>query len=134
MANSSNTYSVSSARVGNEIVEVHQWDFVADDGNGSVPDAVSTNAVQGFVMLGVTNPGTTAPQDNYDITLADDDSCDVFGAELTNRDTAVSEQAMPKIGSYYGERYVNSVLTMALAGNNVNSATGTLKVNVRRLQ
>jgi hypothetical protein len=41
----------------------------------------------------VTNPGATAPTDNYDIVVNDADGVDVAAGVLANRDTANSEQA-----------------------------------------
>lgn len=130
MAGSSNTAVKSAASNFGEDKIV--WTWVADDANGSVPNAQTSEVVTGYVMLGVTNPGATAPTDNYDITVLDEDGVDVFGGELTNRDTANSEQATPLVGSAYGPRFVNSKLTMALANNSVNSATGALTVFVER--
>ena len=83
--------------------------------------------IQGmYCIMAVTNPGSTAPTDNYAIVLNDADGCDIFGGELNNRDTATSEQAVPKMGNVYGARPIlTSSLTFTLTGNSVNTALGT---------
>ncbi len=104
------------------------YTWTADASNGSVPATASERDIDGYVFLVITNPGATAPTDNYDITLTDNDSCDVMGGELANRDTSVSEQAAPGVGSTYGSRYVQGPLTLNLSNNSVNSAVGTTVV------
>ena len=105
-------------------------DWVADDTDGSVPDAAfdATDTIDilgRYCILAVTDPdGDTAPTDNYDITVEDEYGCDIFGGALANRDEANSEQAVPKINSVYGGRLCAGVWTFKLTGNAVNSAEG----------
>ena len=104
-------------------------DWVADDADGSVPDGVfdATDTIDilgRYCILGITNPGTTAPTDNYDITVEDEYGCDIFGGQLLNRDSALSEQALPNVGGAYGGRPCAGILTFKLSGNSVNDATG----------
>ena len=61
----------------------------------------------------VTDPGSEAPADNYDITISDADGADIMGGETQNRDTATSEQAVPKIGNAYGARPVHGTITVS---------------------
>lgn len=93
---------------------------VGDASAGTFPStgtAVSERNVDGFMFLAVTDPsGVTAPQDNYDIVVNDSLGCDVFGGELANRDETNTEQAMPKIGSHYGGRYVSGPVTVVISG------------------
>ena len=86
--------------------------------------------VRGGVTYVVTDPGATAPQDNYDIILHDGsfDGCDIMGGELSNRDSATAEQAMPKMGSAYGFRYVTGKPVLEITGNNVNGAVGEIHI------
>lgn len=107
--------------------------WTADAANGSVPDtAISANqakVLRGLkAILGVTNPGATAPTANYDITLVDADGVDVFGGSLTNRSDTASEQAKPDMTTLGGSRMVNGTLTFKLANNSVNSALGTCAI------
>jgi len=108
------------------IVEVlAEW--VADDTNGSVPDTAidDVDMLGRYCVLAVTDPDSgTAPTDNYDITIEDEYGCDIFGGALENRDTANSEQAVPKVNSVYGGRLYAGAWTFKLSGNSVNSAEG----------
>ena len=111
--------------------KVYKYTFTwkGDSSTGEV-NSFTTPKITGYVFSGITNPGSTAPTDNYGITLSDDNGVDIFGGELLNRDTANSEQAVPKIGNAYGTRFVNSKLTFAVASQSVNSATGVLDVYI----
>jgi len=109
-----------------------QMDWTADASDGSVPSTTSKVAFDHYVIIVITNPGSPAPTDNYDITLTDSDGIDVMGGELIDRDKSSSEQALPKIGNVYGTRWVNGTLTMNLTNNSVNSATGTIKVFLQK--
>ena len=68
-------------------------DWTSDDTTGAVSG--TTRKIVGHLIKGVTDPGATAPTDNYDITITDEEGVDVLAAclaDLTNRDTANSEQ------------------------------------------
>lgn len=120
--------TVSYASINSEVSTI-TWSWTASKDNGAVPNTASST-VTGWVFMATTDPGAAiAPQDDYDIELRDTDSVDIFGGTLANRDTATSEHAVPLIGAaYYGHRFINGALTMVLTNNNVNSATGTLKI------
>jgi hypothetical protein len=109
--------------------------FTADASNGSVPDLSITDAAYGIagyslVML-LTDPGATAPTDNYDITVNEAlaaggstvNTTDAMGSEGLDRDTSTSEQAVPLVGGVYGARLIVGDLTVSVANNSVNSAT-----------
>ncbi len=64
------------------------------DGSGN---ASGTTAVRvcGRLVKAVTDPGSAAPTDNYDVTITDDEDVNVLTAcqsSLLNRDTANSEE------------------------------------------
>lgn len=110
---------------------VYTW--TGDAADGTVPATASNWPIEGYVFLVVTNPGGTAPTDNYDITLTDADAVDVMGGELANRDQTNSEQAVPAVGSgVYGARWVSGTLTLNITNQNVVSATGTVTVYIAR--
>lgn len=102
--------------------------WTADDGDGSVPATASELSFKANVCVVVTNPGATAPTDDYDITLTDEHGIDVMGGQLANRDTTTSESALPKIGSVYGCRPISGTITLNITNNSVNSATGVVEV------
>jgi hypothetical protein len=63
-------------------------------GEGGTASATTTYAYDGKIELLTTDPGSTAPTDNYDITLTDGDSVDVLAGAGANRDTTNTEQAV----------------------------------------
>lgn len=72
-------------------------DFTTDDTTGSV--AVTTRKIVGELIKIVTDPGSVAPTDNWDVVLTDEEGVDlsvhmddVAIAALIARDTANSEE------------------------------------------
>ena len=104
----------------------------ADVSAKTYPATDSKHAIDGYVFLVITDPGTTSPTDDYDITLNDDNGIDIMGGELANRDETNSEQAVPKIDAVYGSRWVDGVLEIAVTGNSVASAVTVVKVFIYR--
>jgi hypothetical protein len=85
----------------------------------------------GYIAKVVTDPGGTAPTDDYDITLTDDTTgADLMGGELANRDTANTEEAVPKVGNAYAGNVAFTSFTLNITNNSVNSATGTVYVYI----
>ncbi len=66
--------------------EIVQFDWTSD-GSGDASVAVN---LDGFLVKSVTDPGATAPTDNYDITLVQNTADQLAGA-LIDRDTANGE-------------------------------------------
>lgn len=67
-----------------------EWQSAAD---GTC--TISVDKVCGRLVKAVTDPGDSAPTDNYDIAITDDEGVNVLSAcqaDLTNRDTTTSEQ------------------------------------------
>lgn len=100
-------------------------DWVADAAAATVPDTILPR-IEGRLAELTTDPGATAPTDNYDITLIDADGVDRLQGVGANRDTATTETA-PVV--YSGSTIhppvsLADVLTLKIAGNAVNSATG----------
>lgn len=97
-------------------------------GGGAVSEAIS--AANMDIILGknlahfITDPGSPAPTDNYDLTLLDNYGVDVLGGEGANRDTINPEQGVPALNaSVYGDRIVDFNLTFGIA-NAGDSAQG----------
>lgn len=72
-------------------------DFTTDDTTGSV--AVTTRKIVGSLIKIVTDPGSVAPTDNWDVVLTDEEGVDlsvhmddVAIAALIARDTANTEE------------------------------------------
>jgi hypothetical protein len=91
--------------------------------------AVTTEAMPaapgaGLFMGAVTDPGSTAPTDNYDIQLQDPTySYDMMQGKLLNRDTSTTETVGPK-----GYPYDGGTINFVLSGNTANGAVGTLLI------
>lgn len=102
-------------------------EFTADDTTGAF-DTVTFTAY-GYVEKVVTNPGTTAPTDNYDVAITDADGANICSTNLDNRDTATSEQALCISGHPV---WLSGVNTITITNNSVNSATTKLKIWYRR--
>lgn len=108
------------------------FSWTGDSTNGSVPATACNRAIDGYIILVITNPGSTSPTPDYDITLTDDDGVDVMGGQLMNRDASNTEQVIPKTGNIIQKRWVSGYITLNLSNNSVASATGTVEIFIQR--
>lgn len=106
--------------------EVVTIGWTADAADGSVP--VLSVPLSGFVVKVVTNPGSTAPTANYDIAVQDpnDSALDAMATLLNNRHTSTTEQVYPLIAGAACPIFLCGTYGVAVTGNAVNSATGTI--------
>lgn len=74
-----------------------KWSWTSDASGNA--DLITTNYYFGQVMALVTDPGATAPTDDYDITITDVEGYDVMQGAGANRDTANTETAVPTAAS-----------------------------------
>ncbi len=103
-----------------------------DSGDGSFADVDLDKKFEGELLTLETNPGSTAPSDNYDITLVDDEGHDVLEGVGDNRDTANTEKAAIPLGTYFHPVMDGTeTLTLKMSGNSVNSATTKIKLVYR---
>jgi len=68
-------------------------DWVSDSATGAVSG--TSKKITGTLLRAVTDPGATAPTDDYDIVITDDLSVNVLGNcidDLVDRDTATTEE------------------------------------------
>lgn len=102
-------------------------DWVADASDASVP-STEIEQIYGWAVKAITNPGSTAPTDNYDIALKDpdDSSIDALTGLLADRDTSNSEQVYLLVSGAATPIFLAGNYTFALSNNAVNSATGQL--------
>lgn len=105
--------------------------WVADAADGSIPDA--TIDINGWVIKVQTNPGSTAPTDNYDIKFFDpyDAAFDAMRSQTIDRDTATTEEVYPLAPNAVTPLLFGGTYTVNITGNSVNSATGTYKIFVK---
>lgn len=93
------------------------WDAVASDRD-----------IEGLIIVVATNPGTTGPTDDYDITITNADDIDVMGGSLGDRDISVSEWTQPKLNGNYGAVPTVGPLTVNITNNSVTSAVVVITV------
>ena len=96
--------------------------WIDDTGNG-VNFALTKSYYDGWISVVDTNPGGTAPTDNYDIELQNSDGIDILNGELYDRDTSNSERvrltaAAPNNGM--------PTLVIPDGSQDVSGATGTI--------
>lgn len=70
-----------------------KWSWTS--ATGGAADLITTKSYFGEVIALVTDPGATAPTDDYDITITDVEGYDVLQGAGANRDTANTETATP---------------------------------------
>ncbi|MGE3840054.1 MAG: hypothetical protein AB7I50_00560 [Vicinamibacterales bacterium] len=102
----------------------------ADASDGSFPATAITLKFEGRILAIATNPGATAPTDNYDITLVNQHGHDVLQGVGANRDTSNTEQA-PVLYTSTGTHPAvdeTDTLTLTIANNAVNSAIVVIEI------
>jgi hypothetical protein len=100
-----------------EIVNI-AWTAAA---NGSFASVVF--GVSGCLYYAVTDPGSTTPTDDYDITVTSAEGIDLAGSQLLDRDTANTEDV-----KFTTIRCTNGDVTLTITNNSVDSATGVIKL------
>lgn len=94
-----------------------------DSGDGSFADHTVTTKFEGYLLHLQTNPGSTSPTDQYDITIEDADGLDVLRTLGTNRHTTNEEVAEIVVSTYNHPAITqDQVLTLKIANQSVNSA------------
>ncbi len=66
------------------------FDWLSDDAAGTATGTTAA-AYDGKIITLITDPGTAAPTDDYDVTVTDADGHDVLVGAGANRDTANTE-------------------------------------------
>ncbi len=100
------------------------WTAAADGSLTATSINTKVFNLVGFYLYSIeTDPGSTAPTDNYDITITDANALDICYSQALNRDTSDTEIAFcaTTSKSYY---VIRGNLMFNLTGNSVDSATG----------
>lgn len=101
---------------------------VGDAADGSFP-ATKIPGVVGKLVALRTNPGATAPQDNWDVVLNDEDGIDRLQGVGANRHTTTSQEvSVVYSGTAIHPVCVNEPLSLAVSGNNVASANIAIRL------
>jgi len=98
--------------------------------NGSYTSYLIRRPINGTLYMVETDPGATAPTDDYTVTLTNEASIDVMGGAMADCDTSGSETWQPyfSASASYGARPVIGRLTLAISDNSQNAATGTIYI------
>jgi len=98
-----------------------EFNWVADESDGSFVAAVSNIAVNGIVQAIEIVPGTPSPTASYAITLSNDFGRDVLNGAGVDLSATLATAILP---NPEGIPLIDSFLTLAITGNSVNSAQG----------
>ena len=113
-------------------VKVVTLTCTADSSDGSFPATALTNIphneVGGRLLQIATDPGSTAPQSNYDIAVTEGGGADLLLGVGANRHTSSSEVAVIESNGTHAVFSGTDTLTIAITNNNVNSAGITIKL------
>ena len=101
-----------------------------DSADGSYPATNLVTKISGKLLAIETNPGATAPTDNYDIVLNDLDGHDVLEGVAANRDTSTTEKANIVFSGTSVNPPVakNDTLQLVITNNSVNDAIVVVKL------
>ena len=97
-------------------VKYAQWSWTSD-ASGDV-SGTDTKVLSGVALRYATNPGGTAPTDDYDIVINDEDGIDITAGVLADRDTSNSEQVLTGGDAKDGAAFMGALsLVVSNAGN-----------------
>jgi len=106
---------------GGEIRVVQNSFTAAADGSIDTWTVNLGRKYQWYLIRAITDPGSTAPTPNYNITLLDTWSNDYANSQLLDRHTSTTEKV--SFGKY---EPIYSPITVTIADNSENGATGTV--------
>lgn len=135
MAGSAHTLtSVRLPYFDNNVIGEHLTAITGDDANGTVPTLVLDFPQDCELLQIETNPGSTGPTADWDVTLIDSDGADVLDGSGQDRHTS-STLVDPII---WGSTSLHPVIksgtyTLTVANTSVNSATATIAIRWRPL-
>lgn len=118
-------------KIGPALVLNISWLASASDGtvtSVAVPAHIAKTIKGTSLALATTNPGATAPTDQYKITITDADGIDILGNAMNGLSSTTSEQFTPVLTGSGTKRLVDGTLTFNLADNAVNSALGVCRL------
>jgi hypothetical protein len=119
--------SKPDTEIGSSKLSIVTFSWTSDDATGAVSAATNAEIAKfmagKILMLVITDPGSSTPTDNYDITITDEYGVDIMEGGLANRDETTSEQIKPKINGTEDIRLITGALTLAVT-NAGNSTTG----------
>ena len=126
MAGTTTTTITNRRGPDNKNLKVVSVAFTADSADASVPNTTLAGLF-GKLVRTITNPGSTAPTDNYDVKLLspDDSTADVLAGADADRDTANTETI-----NHSTPIELRGDYTLQVSNNSVNSATGVVILEI----
>jgi len=124
---------VEAITSGHGYIEVITLTCTADAAAATFPATALTNKFSGYLVALETNPGSTAPTDNYDIVLNDAEGNDVLQGVGANRHTTTT-QKVPVVYSgtaLHPVVHATDTLTWTITNNAVNSAVVVAKLYIQ---
>ena len=113
-------------------VKVITLTCTGDGSDGSFPATALTNIphneIGGRLLQIATDPGSTAPTANYDITVTEAGGADLLLGVGANRHTSASEVAITESNGAYAVYAGTDTLTITIANSSVNDATIAIKI------
>ena len=105
-----------------------KFEFTSGEGAyAGAASATTEKAYYGEILQVMTDPGETAPTDNWDLTITDPDSIDILKGNGADRDTANTEYI---VGSNANMLPAAGILTFNVT-NAGDQKTGTVYVWIR---
>lgn len=127
------TAGINAPTVDNQTgVWLFQMDWTGDVSTGSVPIYVSQGltALSGYQVVGVQfAPGSPAPTSGYSVKITSGIGVDLLGGS----GSALSATVPSSVAISTTATPINGVLTMALTGNMVGGAKGSIQVYLQKL-
>ncbi len=104
----------SDKPIGSGPVRLFQISYVSSSAGGGLFNCSTSKDLTGWILLVETDPGTTAPDGDYDITFINSNGRDVMGGALTDRSATVTEAVMPLQNGNYTAVFNDGVLTVTV--------------------
>jgi len=106
-------------------VKLTKIEWISSVSTGLVSGA--TFQIDGEIGRVVTDPGSAAPTDNYDIYFYDVSGIDAAQGQLNNRDTSTTEERNKGDTSFDAPFMISGDITLSIT-NAGNSKTGTIYI------
>lgn len=104
---------------------MYMIEVVVEADTSGVMSNTDTENIDGIVYMVETDPGTTAPTANYDMTLLNNNGIDIMGGNLANRSATLTQRASPL---NYQAQPVKGPLTLTMSNNSVVNAMFTVRI------
>ncbi len=110
--------SFSDKQIAANGMRLWQVSYVTHSSAGTFTSSTDMD-ITGWIVHVETDPGATAPDDNYNITLKNTNGRDIMGGSLATRDTANTEAVLPLLNGNYQAVWNEGPLSIAVsaAGN-----------------